>query len=56
MSGGTGTVDRTTRLIPELHGHELSSGAGPVAVVLLRSKQPSGLAPVQNRRSALGAQ
>ena len=28
MNGGTGTVDRTTRLIPELHGQELSSGAG----------------------------
>lgn len=29
MNGGIGTVDRTTRLIPELHGQEPSSGAGP---------------------------
>lgn len=28
MNGGTGAVDRTTRLIPELHGREPSSGAG----------------------------
>ena len=29
MNGGTGTVDRTARLIPELHGQEPSSGVGP---------------------------